>query len=225
MTELPHDTDDAFHEIQLSGKQLVFLFMATTVVSVVIFLCGVLVGRSVRAQTMAADDPAPAAVPVDVPSGVAADVEPRALGEPAPVSEGELSYPDRLQSEKAPVETLQPRRSETPKPPEPSKPGTRGATERGGEAGVPPPAATAGATARPGTWAVQVISLSERDAADQIVRRLAAKGYPAFLVPPAPGGPTRLYKVQVGRYDDRVEAQRIASRLKQEEKFDPWIVR
>ena len=40
--------DDGFHEIQLSGKQLVFLFMATTVVSVVIFLCGVLVGRGVR---------------------------------------------------------------------------------------------------------------------------------------------------------------------------------
>ena len=39
--------DDGFHEIQLSGKQLVFLFMATTVVSAVIFLCGVLVGRGV----------------------------------------------------------------------------------------------------------------------------------------------------------------------------------
>ncbi len=34
-------TEDGFHEIQLNGKQLVFLFMAATVVSVVIFLCGV----------------------------------------------------------------------------------------------------------------------------------------------------------------------------------------
>ena len=42
--------DDAFHEIQLNGKQLVFLFMAATVVSVVIFLCGVLVGRGVRSD-------------------------------------------------------------------------------------------------------------------------------------------------------------------------------
>ena len=38
-----HSTEDGFHEIQLNGKQLVFLFMAATVVSVVIFLCGVLV--------------------------------------------------------------------------------------------------------------------------------------------------------------------------------------
>src|SRR5947209_20277897 len=42
--------DEGFHEIQLNGKQLVFLFMAATVVSVVIFLCGVLVGRGVRAE-------------------------------------------------------------------------------------------------------------------------------------------------------------------------------
>jgi hypothetical protein len=40
--------DEAFHEIQLNGKQLVFLFMAATVVSVVIFLCGVMVGRGVQ---------------------------------------------------------------------------------------------------------------------------------------------------------------------------------
>jgi len=45
-----HIQDDGFREIQLNGKQLVFLFMAATVVSVVIFLCGVLVGRGVRVE-------------------------------------------------------------------------------------------------------------------------------------------------------------------------------
>jgi hypothetical protein len=61
-----HTQDDGFHEIQLNGKQLVFLFMAATVVSVVIFLCGVLVGRGVRAErgsaveTAALADPAAA---------------------------------------------------------------------------------------------------------------------------------------------------------------------
>jgi hypothetical protein len=61
VTDLSHDAaDDGFHEIQLSGKQLVFLFMATTVVSVVIFLCGVLVGRGVRGDTVRADATPPA---------------------------------------------------------------------------------------------------------------------------------------------------------------------
>jgi heme/copper-type cytochrome/quinol oxidase subunit 2 len=47
VSEISHHeiADEAFHEIQLSGKQLVFLFMATTIVAVVIFLCGVQVGR------------------------------------------------------------------------------------------------------------------------------------------------------------------------------------
>ncbi len=54
VSDITHDVvDDGFHEIHLSGKQLVFLFMATMVVSVVIFLIGVFVGRNVRAQQAA----------------------------------------------------------------------------------------------------------------------------------------------------------------------------
>ena len=37
--------DDSFREIQLSGKQLVFLFMAVVVILVGTFLMGLLVGR------------------------------------------------------------------------------------------------------------------------------------------------------------------------------------
>src|SRR5204863_7225349 len=50
--------DENFHEIQLSGKQLVFLFMATVVLAVIVFLLGVSVGRGVRAtapQTASSD--------------------------------------------------------------------------------------------------------------------------------------------------------------------------
>jgi DedD protein len=88
--------EDGFHEIQLNGKQLVFLGMTTTLVSVVIFLCGVLVGRGVKpiepvaeaasaqtasaeltaapvAETTPAPEPAPAAAvapptPAETPS-------------------------------------------------------------------------------------------------------------------------------------------------------------
>ena len=66
MSLTAHTKDDGFHEIQLNGKQLVFLFMAATVVSVVIFLCGVLVGRGVRVERSAEADAA----------GLSAAVEP-----------------------------------------------------------------------------------------------------------------------------------------------------
>ena len=71
MPELSHDTtEDGFHEIQLSGKQLVFLFIVTTSVVVGVFLFGVLVGRGARdarqdetpaATSSATAAPAPAA--------------------------------------------------------------------------------------------------------------------------------------------------------------------
>ncbi len=48
-------SDEGFREIQLNGKQLIFLFMAVTVVLVVTFLFGVLVGRGVREGAGAAE--------------------------------------------------------------------------------------------------------------------------------------------------------------------------
>ena len=57
MSELTHhDADDGFHEIQLSGKQLVFLFMFATSLAVAIFLCGVQVGRNVRSDRVLVSD-------------------------------------------------------------------------------------------------------------------------------------------------------------------------
>ncbi len=40
--------DGAYYEVQLNNKQLVFFFMATLAIAVVVFLCGVMVGRGVH---------------------------------------------------------------------------------------------------------------------------------------------------------------------------------
>src|SRR5215831_14964247 len=103
-----HDVlDDGFHEIQLSGKQLVFLFMATTIVAVVIFLCGVQVGRNVRGgDRVASPEPSDtiasaAAVPpaASAPTQAAPSSGPPAAEPPSPAQEpdDELSYAKRLQ--------------------------------------------------------------------------------------------------------------------------------
>ena len=108
--------DDGFHEIQLNGKQLVFLFMAVTVVSVVIFLCGVLVGRGVRFERATAEAGAgPVAdAPIPQPSGQAAapaaappGSDPTAAAPPPPAAD-DLTYFDRLEKPKAPAEQLKP---------------------------------------------------------------------------------------------------------------------
>ena len=99
--------DEEFHEIQLNGKQLVFLFMAATVVSVVIFLCGVMVGRGVptinAAQQaaitdQAAFDPTAALAPA---SAVAPSSEGTLIA-----SQETLTYPGRLEDADPPAETL-----------------------------------------------------------------------------------------------------------------------
>src|SRR5712691_1362773 len=101
--------DEGLHEIQLNGKQLVFLFMAATVVAVVIFLCGVMVGRGVRAQR--AELTEAAAETGGDPTAVAGTPRPATASSSTsgntPVAPQEtLTYPSRLEGQEPPEETL-----------------------------------------------------------------------------------------------------------------------
>ncbi len=66
--------------------------------------------------------------------------------------------------------------------------------------------------------------MRERSEADTIARRLSAKGYPAYVMAPVSGAP-RVFRVRVGRFKERLEAERVATRLEKEEHFKPWITR
>ena len=110
MADHIHEPDDGFHEIQLSGKQLVFLFMATTVISVVIFLCGVLVGRQVRAEEISAAVGLVASAEEAAPA--TDGLVPEQIDPPATPPEGDLRYRARLEGGGSP-ETLKPRVEET----------------------------------------------------------------------------------------------------------------
>jgi cell division septation protein DedD len=201
-----HDAEDAFHEIQLSGKQLVFLGMMGTVVLVAVFLCGVLVGRNARSPRDGEPLETAAAPSAASPSPQAGDAGPAAAEPPAPPAEDELSYHKRLQGNPPPDE-LKPKPQETPAP----------APEAAAKPPAPaPPAEDVPTTGRPGEWFVQVIASQSRPAAADIVRSLISKGYPAYLELPAGG--TGLYRVRVGRFNDRREADQTARRLK-EDKF------
>src|SRR5687767_3501524 len=97
--------DEGLHEIQLNGKQLVFLFMTATVVAVVIFLCGVMVGRGVPAQrgttVLAADGLDPTTSDEARSAAIATDAAatPTAASSPSASASSKLglTYPDRLE--------------------------------------------------------------------------------------------------------------------------------
>ena len=221
--------DEGFHEIQLNGKQLVFLFMAATVVSVVIFLCGVLVGRGVRAERSAADatpatgvadttpQPAPATPPQPPPGS-----DPTTAAAPPPAAD-DLSYFKRLEKPNAQPEQLKPapsgraaaaqQRSTPPPAPQPRPEPAR-------------PAAADAALAEPAGqgFAVQIAALNVRSEADAIAKRLSSKGYAAYVISPATGTPA-VYRVRVGKFPTRREAETVAARLQKEEQFKPWVTR
>jgi cell division septation protein DedD len=224
-----HTQDDAFHEIQLNGKQLVFLFMAATVVSVVIFLCGVLVGRGVRvghgdfSRTGTHESPsidvAPAPPPATTPVPPSQASDPTAA--PPPPAVDELTYFNRLEKPNPPVEKLKP-------VPDKGRP----AAQVAAGSSPPPsplPAATeaeraAGAQSPTQGYAVQIAALNVRSEADAMARRLASKGYAAYVLTPASGTPS-VYRVRIGTFKTRREAEAMAARLQKEEQFKPWITK
>ncbi|HYB95781.1 MAG TPA: SPOR domain-containing protein [Vicinamibacterales bacterium] len=229
--------DEAFREIQLSGKQLVFIAMAVVVIGVGVFLMGVQVGRGVlAARGVPGTDPVAEASETEPPPPPTSAMKQESA---TPTTAGEkLSYAERLGSAEPAKEPLKPETAAPP--PEAPAPKPEAVTASAPPPVAPAPAATpspasktasaapeaAIKTAEPAGpgFAIQVAAMSEADEANAIVKRLAGKGYPAYVVTPANGAPT-MYRVRVGKYKDRNEADTVAARLQKEEQFKPWIVR
>jgi len=224
-TLAPQAQDDAFHEIQLNGKQLVFLFMVVTVVSVVIFLCGVFVGRGVRTERAATVADAGTVTPVTTPDVVQsqeaapapAGSDPTAAAPPPAVDE--LSYFNRLEKPGQPEEKLKPPTTRPAAPPPAPK-----ATPVVQAAPAEPPADAALAEPSGAGFALQITALRERREAESIAKRLSAKGYAAYVLTPAGSAPS-VYRVRVGKFKTRREAESMAAKLQKEEQFTPWITR
>jgi cell division septation protein DedD len=211
--------DDYYYEIQLTNKQLVFYFLAGATGLVLAFLAGVMVGRGVQAPP----DPT-AAQPVREEKIVSE--EPK----PTPLPADSLTFPRSLESDKAddvlekpaatprtvatavPVATPTP----TPRPTATPKPTATPAPKP-----TPAPAKAASAPAA-GSFSIQVGAFRDRASADSVATRLKGKGFSAYVVAPTGEG---LFNVRVGRYDARPEAERVMARLRDQEKFKPFIVR
>ena len=223
-------TDDGFHEIQLNGKQLVFLFMAVVVVSVVIFLCGVLVGRGVRAESRR---PIQASRPPRRTDAVAEPPrrQPPSGSTPRTANE-DLSYPNRLANRQAPHGTApQPAdaagRAAGPAPPRhpraamPNQPCAAPATPRGcGAARLPAPREPGGAG-----FAIQVAALRQREEADGVVRASDEQGLSRIRDDARrrrAGGLPRARRQVQGSPRGGIRRRAAAE---EEEQFKPWIVR
>ena len=65
---------------------------------------------------------------------------------------------------------------------------------------------------------------SVRSDAEAIAKRLSNKGYSAYVVAPPDGTPS-VFRVRVGKFPTKREAETIAAKLQREEQFKPWVTR
>lgn len=229
-----------YYEVQLNNKQLVFFFMAAVATSVVIFLCGVMVGRGVRDATLAAGGNSIMSKPRVGQSG-------RSMKTTVPPADvrRELDFPKRLEAETVDAELQTPASNpeklvasvtKSRKARKTTEPNARaGSTsEASEEASAKPkkslPKSTPpkrAASADPGViggergaFTIQVVALKTEESAASLVKRLKDASYRAYL---EPGGSAGLYRVRVGRFGSRVEAEQVAAQLRDVQKFKPYI--
>lgn len=137
---------------------------------------------------------------VDVPWGAVAEAQP--APETPPVAAAPAPRPatePKLPAVAAPA-----------RPPAPKPEATR----------LRPEVLSPGATAR---FAVQVGAFSESSAAEGLVERLRSSGFAAY-VSPSPETSSARWRVRVGPLASREEAERLAARLKAEEKLPTWVL-
>jgi DedD protein len=211
--------DQDFHEIQLSGKQLLFGFISAVVLLVVIFLLGVSVGRGVRTDEAGAAQAAAAA-----PSDTVVSATPPPATTPQP---GDLNYQQVLKGAPPPVSTppdVQPPASPpsaAANPPasgagDPQKPSPAPATPPGdaGKAAATaqstPPPATDKKPAPPagGAWYAQLGAYGTERAAESVMKDATAKGFKPTVSPYG-----QFFRVRIGPFATQAEAEREKARL------------
>jgi cell division protein FtsN len=215
--------EDYYYEIQLTNKQLVFYFLAGATGLILSFLAGVMVGRGVDATS--GEVQAKAATQLQEEKVVAEEATPA----PQPVQE--LTYAQRLEAEKVDdglAKSVPGKEAGKPRTPvsRPSVPPAKPSPVAVAKATPPPAPARAlpkTAPAAPGLFTIQVGAFKDRAAAELVMNQLKAKGYAALVV--APAAADGLFNVRVGSYQARGDAERVQVRLRDEEKFKPFIVK
>ncbi len=89
---------------------------------------------------------------------------------------------------------------------------------------LPPPAVNG---TRPGTarYSLQIVSVQTREKAEAIVKDMNGKGYPVVRIVPAevPGRGT-WYRIRVGSFDKKEDAEALARQLREKERLQPQLV-
>jgi DedD protein len=190
-------------EIALDGRQVVTVVLACAVVLGLVFWLGVNVGRDLSAKGPVA--PADPIARVDQKAEKADDhiTFPERLVEPLP---GAAARPAAPAEARAPAAPAAPAGAPAPAEKAPEKP-----------ASDPAPSAAAD------IFTVQAGALPSQSEADAMVQTLARKGLSAYVVVADLPGKGTYYRVRVGRFGSKDEADRYLVDFKRETGMDGFV--
>lgn len=169
---------------------------------------------TVEERMVPKDDPVPTPAAAAAPAA-AAPAEPRGAAPEASRTEPEAprAAPER-KTPKAPApDAVHP-------PPRATRPARVGAPQ---PARPPAQVAAASATSEPEMWTVQVNAFRSRALAEELRARLAARGFDAYVFPSLTEDGRPRYRVRVGAYPARSDAERAATELRSERGLNPLV--
>ncbi len=185
-----------FREIQVSSTQLAIIFLGILIIGVVIFLLGVSVGKK-HAQ-------------VAVKANVIAQKEAEPVKEKIatlPSLKGEQATGEEPGGKPAQAET-----ESTPAKKEilPERPKAAPAVT---DKKAPPPSSKQKPSAAGSQYFVQVAALAERPSAQSTAQKFRDMGYSVVVLDPQPSDRTPVFRVRVGGFATREEAEETRSKL------------
>ncbi|MGB7593687.1 MAG: SPOR domain-containing protein [Terriglobia bacterium] len=209
----------------LSTRHLILVFLAGVAVCGVFFSLGFLVGYNERSARMAPVTER-VATPATIPPTVNTPLETTPVGSSG-AAPSTTSVPPPL----APIQASAPA-----SPPSEQKPATAPGTASPVTAPHPSPAEAEGepepgATATPPAavgevgvgFTVQVVASRTKQDAEALVKILEERGYPVFLITPEYAHANdNLYRVQVGPFTSKDDAEKVRTKLTQEG-FKPFV--
>ncbi len=209
----------------LSMRHLILVFLAGVAVCGVFFSLGFLVGYNERAARMAPVTER-VATPATIPPTVNTPLETTPVGSsgaapsttsvPPPLAPIQASAPASPPGEQKPATA--PGTASPVTAPHPSPAEAEGEPEPG--AAATPPAAVGEVGVG---FTVQVVASRTKQDAEALVKILEDRGYPVFLVTPEYAQANdNLYRVQVGPFTSKDDAEKVRTKLTQEG-FKPFI--
>lgn len=237
--------EPSYYEISLTSRQVVITFVILLTLVLAIFLSGVWVGKNGSQRLAEQGAPSvPADMAAESPEQLANMEEFKFFAEEGNGDSGSVlagSRPDDSRatrtddkpSERAPQQAPEPAPAPTPtrtaaqarpqdKPADKPAPQTKPPAKQTAESQATAPR-PAGQTAQAGEgFVVQVFSTRDEAQARKVLRQLKDAGHRAFLSAVEVTGQT-MYRVRVGPFNKRGDADQVAGKVRRQMKLDPWV--